>query len=113
MFQTTEKLQLIDNKSIVNNENNLPIVRQSTGDEPSRSTIQTLDKLFPEQEREEKNIKKTKQILGQLSEQFNDQQLKDLIVETQFLTESWLDDFERSIFNGLTLQELFHEKGAL
>lgn len=113
MFQTIEKLQLINNKSIVNNENNLPIVRQSIKDKSSQSTIQTLDKLFPEQEREEKNIKKTKQILDQLSEQFNDQQLKDLIVEVQFLTDSWLDDFERSIFKGLTLQELFHEKGTL
>lgn len=113
MFQTIEKLQLINNKSIVNYENNLPIVRQSIEDKPSQSTIQTLDKLFPEQEREEKNIKKAKQILNQLSEQFNDQQLKDLIAETQFLTDSWLDDFERSIFKGLTLQELFHEKGAL
>lgn len=91
----------------------MPIVRQSIKDKPSQSTIQTLDKLFPEQEREEKNIKKTKQILDQLSEQFNDQQLKDLIVEVQFLTDSWLDDFERSIFKGLTLQELFHEKGIL
>lgn len=105
MFQTIEKLQLINDKSIVNNENNLLIVPQST--------IQTLDKLFPEQEREEKNIKKTKQILGQLSEQFDDQQIKDLIAEVQFLTDSWLDDFERSIFNGLTLQEFFHEKGGL
>ena len=113
MFQTIEKLQLINNKSIVNNENNLTIIRQPIEDKQSQSTIQTLDKLFPEQEREEKNIKKAKQILGQLSEQFDDQQLKDLIVEIQFLTDSWLDDFERSIFKGLTLQELFHEKGGL
>lgn len=113
MFQTIEKLQLIDKKCIVNNENNLLIVPQPIKDKITQSTIQTLDKLFPEQEREEKNIKKTKQILGQLSEQFDDQQIKDLIVEIQFLTDSWLDDFERSIFNGLTLQELFHEKGGL
>lgn len=113
MLQTIEKLQLIDEKSIVNNENNLLIMRQSIGDKTAQSTIQTLDKLFPEQEREEKNIKKAKQILGQLSEQFDDQQLKDLIAEVQFLTDSWLDDFERSIFEGLTLQELFHERGSL
>ena len=74
---------------------------------------QALDVLFPEQERENKDIKEAREILGALSKELDDTQIKDLITEVQFLTESWLDDFERSIFKGLTLQELFHEKGGL
>jgi len=74
---------------------------------------QTLDNLFPEREKENRDISEAREILGLFSKEFDDQQIKDLIVEVQFLTESWLDDFERSIFNGLTLQELFHEKGGL
>jgi len=85
-----------------------------TNENYAKQTItQTLDVLFPEQERENKDIKETREILGTLSKEFDDTQIKDLIVEVQFLTESWLDDFERSIFKGLTLQELFHEKGGL
>jgi len=105
-----EKLQLYTNENYVNRINSkgdLPIEKQS------ETIVQTLDKLFPEQEREDKSIRETREILGSLSKEFDDQQLKDLIVKVQFLTESWLDDFERSVFNGLTLQELFHEKGGL
>lgn len=105
-----ENLQLYTNENYVNqinNKENLPIERQSV------TITQTLDKLFPEQEREDKDIKEAREILSLLSKEFDDQQIKDLITEIQFLTESWLDDFERSIFKGLTLQELFHEKGGL
>jgi hypothetical protein len=105
-----ENLQLYTNENYVNrinNKENLPIEKQS------ETITQTLDKLFPEQEREDKSVRETREILGLLSKEFDNQQIKDLIAEVQFLTESWLDDFERSIFKGLTLQELFHEKGGL
>lgn len=105
-----ENLQLLTNENYVNrinNKENLPTERQS------EIITQTLDKLFPEQEREDKSIREAREILSLLSKEFDDQQIKDLITEIQFLTESWLDDFERSIFKGLTLQELFHEKGGL
>ena len=105
-----ENLQLLTNENYVNrinNKENSPIERQS------ETITQSLDKLFPEQEREDKDIKEVREILCLLSKEFDNQQIKDLIAEVQFLTESWLDDFERSIFKGLTLQELFHEKGGL
>lgn len=73
----------------------------------------SLDSLFPEQQYDEKNIQKAKEILGKIAENMNAEQLKDAVIEIQFLAESWLDDFERSIFKGLTLQELLHEKGGI
>lgn len=76
------------------------------------SIKESLDTLFPEQQHEEKQIKKAKEILGTLSEEFTEVQLRDAITEIQFLTEYWLDDFERQIFHGVTLQELLHEKGG-
>lgn len=72
-----------------------------------------LDKLFPEQQHEEKIVQKTKDILGEVSNELSPEELKCTIAETQFLAEAWLDDFERKIFNGLTLKELLHEKGSL
>ncbi len=74
---------------------------------------QSLDDLFPEQQYEERNIQRAKDILGDLSDKFTSEELKVAVTEIQFLAQSWLDDFEREIFGGLTLQELLHEKGGL
>ncbi len=48
----------------------------------------------------------------EIAQEVSPEQLKNIITEVQFLTESWLDEFERQIFKGLTLQELLHEKGG-
>lgn len=77
------------------------------------SINQSLDELFPEQQYDEKNLQRAKDILGEEAAQFTNGQLKDIVSEVQYLVESWLDDFERDIFEGLTLKELLHEKGGL
>lgn len=74
---------------------------------------QSLDTLFPEQVYDEKTVQRTKDILGTLASEFSAEGLKDTITEIQFLTESWLDDFEKKIFDGSTLKELLHEKGGV
>lgn len=78
----------------------------------SQSIQKTLDDLFPEQAREEKTLKRTKEILGALVDTYSQEQLQDIVAEVQYLVCMWLDDFERNIFSGLTLQELLHEKGT-
>jgi hypothetical protein len=84
-----------------------------TQTENNNSLKKSLDDLFPEQQSEEKNIQRAKDILGELADQFTPAEFKVAITEVQFLAESWLDNFEREIFGGLTLQELLHEKGGL
>lgn len=81
--------------------------------EVSPSLKQSLDDLFPEQQYDEKDIQRAKEILGGLANEFTAEQLKDTVTEIQYLAESWLDGFERKIFKGLTLKELLHEKGGL
>ncbi len=78
----------------------------------TQTTEQTLDQLFPEQEHEEKELKQAKDALGLLSFGFSDTELKTIVMEVEYLTEAWLDEFERKTFKGLTLKELLHEKGA-
>ena len=73
---------------------------------------QTLDELFPEQERYAKEIKSAKQALGLIAFELTPEQLKDIVTEVQYLCESWLDDYERTVFKGQTLKELLHEKGT-
>ncbi len=78
----------------------------------SPTLAQSLDDLFPEQQYDEKNIQKAKEILGPLAAEFTQEQLKDAVVEIQYLCETWLDEFERGVFKGQTLNELLHEKGG-
>jgi hypothetical protein len=80
--------------------------------ERTASVVQTLDEMFPEQERYGKEIKVAKQILGEVADEFTPEELKNVVVEIQFLCESWLDDFERTVFDGQTLKELLHDKGG-
>lgn len=79
----------------------------------SRPIIQSLNELFPEQQYEDKDIQKTKQVLGEVISQFSPEELKTAMTEVQYLVETWVDDFEREIFEGKTLRELLHEKGSL
>ena len=77
------------------------------------SIIESLDIIFPEQKRQDKDLVNTKEVLGKLSESFSDLQLKELITDVDFLVGNWLDQFEQGIFEGKTLKELLYEKGGL
>lgn len=90
----------------------VPDFSVTTLQEKTASIAKTLDELFPEQERDNKDLKLAKQTLKDLAWELSPEELKIVVSEVQFLCESWLDDFERSIFNGQTLRELLHEKGG-
>lgn len=79
----------------------------------SPSATSSIQELFLEQEYEEKNIQKAKQILGELANNFSQSELRDVVAQVEYLAESWLDDFERDIFEGKTLKEVLHEKGGI
>ena len=74
---------------------------------------ESLDAMFPEQKRQDKNLIKAKEALGNLSELFTDLQINEIVTDVDCLVENWLNQFERSIFEGKTLKEVFHEKGGL
>lgn len=106
----TEQQILLPIATVLEEVSPNPKISRSVPDTPS--TTKTIQDLFPEQDYEEKNVQLAKKSLGTLSAEFTREQLESLISEVQFLTESWLDEFERQIFKGLTLQELLHEKGG-
>ena len=58
----------------------------------------------------DKDIQNAINILGQLASHFTEGELKEIVTETRFLAESWLDDFEREAFDGKTLKELLYER---
>ena len=51
-------------------------------------------------------LEKAREILGELAAELSDEELKTIVTEVQFLADSWLDEFERGIFAGKTLNEL-------
>ncbi len=77
------------------------------------SLTQSLDLMFPEQKRQDRDIAKAKEALGELAKEFSDTELKEIVTDIDYLVTHWLDDFERTLFDGLTLRELIHEKGGL
>ena len=55
---------------------------------------------------EQKDIDEAREILGDSVKDFSDEDLKDKLVEMLFLIESWLDEYERKVFNGKTINEM-------
>jgi len=55
---------------------------------------------------EQKDIDEAREILGDSVKDFSDDDLKDKLVEMLFLIESWLDEYERKVFKGKTINEM-------
>ena len=55
---------------------------------------------------EQKDIDEARDILGDLAKGISDDDIRDIVVEIQFLVESWIDEYERKTFNGKTINEL-------
>lgn len=68
----------------------------------------TLNSIFPEKQQETK-VTKARGILGEISVSYTDEGLEKLVTDFEFLADTWLDLFERQIFEGKTLKQLLHE----
>ena len=66
-----------------------------------------LQQIFRSQE--QTKAQKARSIMGTLVDQLNDEQLEVCIIEFQYLLDAWLDEFERTRFDGATLKELIME----
>lgn len=86
-----------------------PFIPPISASQTDRDFAQTLlNKLFPEQKREDKTIKQARTILGGLIDKFSSEELQEVIILLQYLTETWLDMYEKELFNGKTLNELLN-----
>jgi len=66
-----------------------------------------LNSLFPDQS-EENKVARMRKHLGQTAETLSDAQVETIISEFQFLIDTWMDEYEREAFNGLTLKEVLN-----
>ncbi len=74
----------------------------------TQGTYDKLNQYFGEQDREQKMIQEARDLLRTGAVKLTDEQVLNLVSEVQFLVDSWLEEFERNIFEGKTLQEMFH-----
>jgi len=75
---------------------------------PLVSLENTLNSILPTQT-EETNAIKTRKQLGETAKALSDEQIECIATEFQFLANTWLDEYERDVFDGKTLKEVLHE----
>lgn len=74
----------------------IQVFNQPTQNHNKEASIsESLDAMFPEQKHQDREVAKTKEILGKLADSFTELQLKEIITDIDFLVEGWLDEFER------------------
>lgn len=84
-------------------KNNLDQPRQA-----QEGIYEKINNIFSKQDSREKEILETRTLIEHYSSQFSDTDILTLNAEAQLLIEAWLDQFEKEIFDGMTLRELLH-----
>ncbi len=59
---------------------------------------------------EEKIVLQMRKMLGEKANTLTDEKVECLATEFQFLINTWLDEYERDVFGGMTLKEVLNEK---
>jgi len=65
-----------------------------------------INELFQDQDQQEKTILEAREILGEPARDLSDEQVFDLVNEVQFLIDGWLEEYERKVFDGKSLDEV-------
>lgn len=73
---------------------------------PTKINVKPLSNTNPSPFISTEELQKARKILGKTVEGLSDQELQVVITRFDHLTDMWLEDYERSIFNGKTLNEV-------
>jgi len=76
---------------------------------PQILTENILNSILPQQT-EETKITRIRSILGETAKTLSDEQIRCIATEFQFLIDTWLDEYEKEVFNGMSLKEILNEK---
>ncbi len=69
---------------------------------------ENLNQHLSEQEKEQKSILEARDVLGETAENLTDEQVHSLVSEIQYLVDTWVEEFERKVYEGKTLKELLN-----
>lgn len=88
----------------------VPLIKNDNRIKELQSLNSLLTTLYPENRPEDKEILTVKKILGEKGSAMSYEEIKDLIAKVQYLIDSMLNQFERKLYKGKTLQELLSSK---
>lgn len=74
----------------------------------NKSIENTLSQIFPTK-RDENNLQRARRMLGDIAIDLSDQELEPFLTQFEGLLDSWLDEFEKKIFDNKTLIQLLKE----
>ncbi len=74
---------------------------------PQTPLENAINSLFPTEE-EESKIARMRGHLGETAKDLSDTQVETIITEFQFLIDTWLDEYEKEVFSGLTLKDVLN-----
>lgn len=72
----------------------------------SQGVYDQINQNFQGQNEKIKVTQEAREILGEASNNLSDQEVYELVTEMQFLVENWLEEYEKNVFDGKTLNEL-------
>jgi hypothetical protein len=95
----------------INRSNSTVLTLQDSPKISSSHSIQSgaydqLNQFFVDQNQEQRGILEAREILGNEAKNLTDDQVFGLLNEIQYLVDSWLEEYETTVFDGKTLDEL-------
>lgn len=76
---------------------------------PRQNLEEALGKIFPTS-REETRTQRARQILGEEIRGLPDDELEVHLTQFQYLIDSWIDEYEKGVFDGQTLRQVLQEE---
>lgn len=73
-----------------------------------QDTYDQLNQLFVERDSKQKALLEARNLLGKREEELTDEEVTNLATEVQYLVDAWLEEFERNVYGGKTLNEIFN-----
>lgn len=71
-----------------------------------QGVYEELNQYFNDQNKEQRIVLETREILGDSAETSTDEEVYGLVTKVQYLVDCWFEEFEKSVFGGKTLSEL-------
>ncbi len=107
LFETVETTASGDRVAALFEPSPLPIKTDGPFRQLQNQKI-TLSSIFPTRQ-EENKLTKARRILGEIGKDIPDPIFETHLTEFQYLVDSWLDEYERSVFDNKTLKEVLWE----
>lgn len=86
----------------------IPVTQTPLSHHPHTILQNAFNDVFTSNSDLDSNIARIRRILGATAITLSDEQIETIISEFQFLIGTWMDEFEKDLFKGMTLQEVIN-----